>query len=254
MRKRKFVIGKESANLLEIALTKRLPLTVTNKDVESNWQVYKTHILSLQGRRMVIAMPNPQANGAPMEPIQGQEIAVTFKKGYNKCLFVTRIISQGRSELEPGNFVASVTLYVPEQIEKIQRRTYERTDVPEGEPVSVTFWSTSQADHKFHGELLNLSAGGVGVNVTGDQVPRFIDDQQCQVQFVPLPGQEPVIALARFRHVGDPDENDCARLGFQFIALEATEEGRNLIRRIGRVVTIYDRRNQISNGNYIKRR
>ena len=254
MRKRKFVIGKECTNLLETALLKRLPLTITNKDVENNWQVYKSHILSIQGRRMVIAMPSPHTNSAPMEPAQGQEIAATFKKGYNKCLFVTRIISQGRTELEPGNFIPSVTLYMPEQVEKIQRRAYERTDVPKGEPIPVTFWSTSESDQKFHGQLLNLSAGGIGVSAAGDQVPRFIDDQQCQVQFVPLPGQEPILALARFRHVGDPDENDSARLGFQFIALEATEEGRNLLRRIGRVVTIYDRRSQISNGKYIKRR
>ncbi len=248
MRKRKFVTGRECSSLLEVAMEKKMPLTITKKGIDNNWQVYKSHVLLVQDRRMVISMPNPHDGVCPMEPAPSQEIAVTFKKGYNKCLFVSQIISQSQFEIEDENgekqLVPVLVVYKPEQVEKIQRRAYDRTNVPSGETVTVSFWSSNTPKERFQGKMLNLSAGGLAVEVpAGQETPNWENDHQCELQFVALPGQEPIIAHARYRHATNNDQAVQPVLGFQFIGLELSEQGRNTLRRIGRVVTVYGRRN-----------
>ncbi|MCF7957659.1 MAG: PilZ domain-containing protein [Phycisphaerae bacterium] len=251
MRKRKFATGTECDSLLGSALEKKMPLTITKKCIDNNWQVYKSHVLLVQERRLVISMPNPHDGVCPMEPAPNQEIAVTFKKGYNKCLFVSRIISQSQLEVEGENgereLVPVLIIYKPEQIEKIQRRAYDRTNVPSGEDVTVSFWSVSRPQERFQGFMLNLSAGGLAVSMPiGQATPAWESDQQCELQFVALPGQEPIIAHARYRHTTHTEQDAQPFLGFQFIGLELSEQGRNTLRRIGRVTTVYDRRNYSS--------
>ena len=249
MRKRKFVVGRETQNLLHTALMKKMPLTITKKHGD-DWEMYKSHIISIQGHRMVITLPFGREDQPPMEPGKGQELAITFKKGYNKCLFTSRIISQSRTEIDPGNYIDTLVIYVPEQIEKIQRRVYERTSVPEGETITVKFWAVHGSDKKYSGILTDLSGGGIGVEVKADVDPDVQSEEHCTVQFVPLPGHEPIITTAIYRHITNP-ENGQRTIGFQFIGLENTEQGRMILRRIGRVITIYDRRNNISKNRYI---
>lgn len=248
MRKRKFVIGKETQNLLHTALMKKMPLTITKKCGE-DWEMYKSHIVTIQGHRMVITRPEPRPDQQEMEVEKGQELAVSFKKGYNKCLFTSRIISCGRTEAEPGKFVETIMIYIPEQIEKIQRRVYERTEVPEGESINVNFWPVNDSSKKYGGLLTDLSGGGIGVNVASNVTPDIESEQHCTVQFVPLPGHEAIIATAIYRHITDPDDGS-RKIGFQFIGLETSEQGRMILRRIGRVVTIYERRNSISKNHF----
>jgi len=246
MRKRKFIVGRECEQALQLAQEKQFLLTVTNKNHNDNWQVFKSKILAMQPNRMTISLSPPGVADSPAEPSPGQEIALTFKKGYNKCLFTTRVISCGQFELEPGVTIPSITIYQPEQIEKIQRRTFERVEVPAGDRVIVSFCPCDAPDDKHHGQLINLSAGGLGVKVLLAEAPSWANDRQCLLSFVPLPGQEPIILHSRFRHITDTSHDGYALFGFQFVGLELTEQGRGILHRIGRVTTVYERRMQLS--------
>jgi c-di-GMP-binding flagellar brake protein YcgR len=246
MRKRKFIVGRECEQALQLAQEKQFLMTVTNKNENDNWQVFKSKILAMQPNRMTISLSPPGAENSPTEPSPGQEIALTFKKGYNKCLFTTRVISCGQFQMEPGVTVPSIVVYKPEQIEKIQRRTFERIEVPTGDKVTVSFCPCDDLEDKHHGQLLNLSAGGLGVKVLASEAPSWPNDRQCQLSFVPLPGQEPIVLQSRFRHTTDTTHDGYALLGFQFMGLELTEQGRAILHRIGRVTTVYERRMQLS--------
>ena len=241
MRKRKFAVGLDCNQLLEFAQFKQSPLTLTGKGDDNNWQLYKSTILSLHRHRIVISLPNVDPGDYVEELAAGQEIAVTFKKGYNKCLFVTRIIAKEPQQLESGETVAALTIYRPEQIEKIKRRAFERTAVPAHESVAVTFWCDNGSAGKFQGQLVNISAGGVALKMSAGQEPQWEEDRQCNLQFVAVPGQEPIIATGRFRHATAIDQSDQVMLGFQFIGLELTEQGRGTLRQISNVVSMYDR-------------
>lgn len=284
MRKRRFVVGLECKSLLEEAIEKRLPVTVTKKS-EDNWQIYKSNLLALQNNRIILAMPTPQVPGSPMEPAPGQEMAVTFKKGYNKCLFVTRVIAQEQYELEPGMTTACLILYRPEQIEKIRRRAYNRTTPPDNLVIPATVWPSGRPNDKFHAVLSNISAGGIGLQIppagtTLDHVRDFnggLDAQpqrvtvesvntrrleenaQFEIHFFPFPPQEdsnhqmgPIHVQGRLRHVSE-GENESTMLGFQLVGLELTEEGRSVLRRISRVVNMYERQKPLSEHTNLNR-
>ena len=249
MPKRKFVVGLECKRLLEEAVAKHLPVTLTYKCADSNtWQVFKSNFISLQAGRVVISLPMPDQGDCHMEPALAQEIAITFKKGYNKCLFVTRILTRDRTELEPGIYIPIMTLGRPEQIEKIQRRAYNRVSIPTDERVPVQFWLTeSSPETPYEGRLVNLSAGGLGVAVPVQELPNLIEGEQFIVQFVPFEGHEPLCLNTRYRHATDPaPAADESVLGFQILGLEINEEGRQLLRRLSRVVGVFQRRNELT--------
>lgn len=247
MTRRNFVIGLECRNLIAEAAQRHLPLKITNKQ-EKRWQVYNSNFLEVQSNRVIMSMPVPDDKGCYLEITEGQEMAITFKKGYRKCLFLTRVIGRTEYQIDEGVSVPSIVALCPQQIERFQRRAFNRAEVPEGEPVIVEISSleSGAGDLKFSGQLFNLSAGGLGVTVLQSEMPEIEEDQQFEMRFVPLENQEEICVQARFRHATEQPEDEKLMLGFHIIGLEMTEQGRSVLRRISRVVSLYQRQKTIS--------
>jgi len=249
MARQRYVNGLECHNLLASMVDKQAPLTLTNK-ADNLWRVYKSHFVSLRGNQLVLAQPLPDQADCQLEPTVGQQLAVSFKKGYNKCLFLTQLIKADRYEVNPGNFIAVINVYTPEHIEKIQRRAYERAEAPQDEPVTVTFWQSQAGPaegQRWTGQLANLSAGGMAIIVGSDDVLQLPDNEPLSLQFVPLPGQEPICLDGRLRHATQEATTGNTTIGVQFIGLDADEQGRATLRRISRAVAVYLRRQPLGN-------
>jgi len=250
MSNRKFVVGAEHKSLLSQAADKHLPVTITTRQ-DRNWQVYKSNFFCLQANRLVFSHPVPDANDCHMELAPGQEVAVTFKKGYYKFLFTTRAISQEQYELDPGVFVPAIVVLLPERVEKIQRRAYNRVAVPKDlSPVKVTFARYAEDDgqpaESWEGALSDLSAGGVSVVIDASIVSHLQVDEQFELCFTPLAAQDELSLSVRFRHTTNIPGSDQQVLGFQIIGLEIDEEGLGTLRQIARVVSVYKRRIHLS--------
>ncbi|MCK5272997.1 MAG: PilZ domain-containing protein [Sedimentisphaerales bacterium] len=294
MRERKFAVGSECKKLLEAAVEKKLPVTVTCRgsvcDIigfggeatersgdtggADNWQVYKSNFLALHGNKIVLAKPSPHLSDEPLELVPGAEISIAFKKGYNKCLFTTRIIGPQQFEFDSDeslpysissliasdadntsqdvSVVPAVAVYCPEHIEKFRRRAYNRTAPPSGLAVPVTFWSPVESGGEYQAVLANISAGGIGLAVPPDEYTQLEENAQYELKFNPMPsdmysasdmpagrGQE-IQLSARFRHATRMPDG-LLLLGFQLIGLELTEQGRSTLRRLGRIVSLYER-------------
>jgi len=183
-----------------------------------------------------------------MEPVPHQQVAISFKKGYNKCLFLAKIIQTDRYELAPGNSIPVINVYAPDHIEKIQRRAFKRADGPQDDPVTVTFKLTEIGDdsEQHQGQLLNLSAGGLAMTMKQEDAPELHENEQLVLTFVPLPDHEPICITARVRHARYDEPLDRVVIGTQFIGLDVTEKGRATIRKISRVVGVYLRRQPIA--------
>ena len=243
MAKQRFINGIECKNLLAEMAEKQIGLTLTNRSANV-WRVYKSQMISVRANQLVLAQPVPDAGECPMEPVGGQEVAISFKKGYNKFLFLTRVIKADHYTMDTGETIAVLNVYTPDHIEKIQRRAYKRADVPEGEPITVTFWRSAEEGEerkRWQGQLANLSAGGLAMNVAANSVPQFEDNEQLTVRFTPLEKQKAVCVDARFRHATDADGKGMQMMGLQFIGLDASEEGRTALRRISRAVGVFQR-------------
>lgn len=257
MQGKNFVVGVQCRQLIETAVEKHLPATITNR-AQSRWQVGKSSFLAVKANRIILAQPVPKVGETPLEPADGQEVAITFKKGYHKCLYTTRIVGRTAYDLEDGTHTQALISLWPQQIEKIQRRAYNRAPAPAEPAVTVSLWPVSESDpksqHKYHGSLSDLSAGGLGVIVPPEQVPLANEGQQFELWFVPLPGHEPLCLPASFRHATALADGKGVMLGFQLVGLELSEEGRGLLRWLGRIANVYLRQQQLCQGSRSRRR
>jgi len=246
--KRKFVVGAECRRTLETAAAKHTPATLSTQ-LDDRWEIYKSRILAVRANRLVLERPVRQDGSGCAELDNGQQLAITFKKGYHKCLFVARMMATESFEPRPGEAAEAIVVPVPEHIEKIQRRAYNRADAPVDEPVPVSLTgsnSQADADKKLHGVLRNISAGGMAVTVAKSDATQLVEGEQLELHCVPVAQQQPLRVTVRVRHVTEASDDSRCVVGLQMLGLEMDEDGRRTLRRIARIVSLYQKQSQMS--------
>ena len=88
---------------------KHIPLTITVKQ-DNSWLVYKANFIAISDNRLILTQPTPDVADSHMEPSANQALAVTFKKGYHKFLFTTKVIKQLQFEIDPGIFIPALAV------------------------------------------------------------------------------------------------------------------------------------------------
>jgi c-di-GMP-binding flagellar brake protein YcgR len=144
-----------------------------------------------------------------------------------------------------GDDEGSLVLRWPSQVHQLQRRAFERSSPPPDTIVAVRFWrarpgherDSSERDVR-HGQLEDISAGGMRIKVAR---PEDIEDDGLYCcTFVARQGKPPFLVDAQLRH-REAAEGNRASLGFQFVGLEATAEGRRTLDRLARLVSHFQR-------------
>lgn len=249
MQQRKYIVGGEARGLFDQAIARHLPLSLTTCQ-EQTWQVYKTYFLAHHANRLLISMPVPDTEGCHIEPAPGQEIALTFKKGYYKHIFISRVLSREEHTHEDGSLCPALAILIPDRIERIQRRAYNRAEVPDMMRIPVHFSlledDNEGSDYVYEGLLQDVSAGGLGVRSSDPRINQCQAGQQFQLNFMPPIDQLPIEIFVRLRHITPPTEQAEHDLGFQVVGLEISEEGRAMLRRLGRLANRLQRQNQFS--------
>jgi len=227
--------------ILADSINRRLRVMVTHH-LPEGWRTYKSSFLS--GTRLsgtiLLKVLVPENTPDSTLPQAGGPCGVTFRLGHKKCMFST-VVRSGVSE----NGALLVTVNWPENLEQLQRRAYERVAPPRDTVVAVRFWPEEPDSNAVengrnirHGQLEDVSASGMRVKTSdlGDiEVGRTY---RCV--FAPQPGAPVVIADAVLRHREAADHGR-ASLGFHFVGLEVTPEGRKLLDRIARIVIQFQR-------------
>jgi len=218
---------------LEVTLTHRLP---------RSWQFFKTRFVtgSPEERLIIVDAPTVRSENSTGIPPVGEILGVTFRMGHKKCMFSTTRQPDAQNAA-PGQ----VTLRWPGHLQRLQRRAYQRVSPPQSSIVTVQFWNVSTEGERDrtsrnirYGELKDLSAGGVRIDAA--EASGFNTGDTCECLFVPKPGAPPIILEAILRHQDDAGAGRLL-LGFQFIGLETTTEGRELLTRLSRIVNDYSR-------------
>jgi len=163
-------------------------------------------------------------------------VGVSFRVGHKKCMFRASV-----EDVEPRGRSVVVGMKWPAHLRQLQRRSYERVAPPPGVVIAVRFWrsdggptSSGQSRDVRHGQLEDLSAGGLRLLV-GDCTGLELE-KEYQCIFAARTGDCAVLAPGVLRHI-EALPSGRASLGFQFLGLEATEEGTTLLGRIARVVS-----------------
>lgn len=220
------------------AVARGLRITVTVR-IGDGWRNFRSRIISgtRASGRIHVEPPVDSDDQAPPDAAKIEPWTVGFRLGHKKFSFTSSVIG----EKSGGDGGATTVIAWPESLVQMRRRSFQRASPPKGSIIAVRFWRTNTAPdarEMHYAELENLSAGGLRLNAGGSDELRIGDTFECL--FTPRPGAPPIIAEILLRH-REAAGKARASLGFQFIGLEQSDEGRSTLERIARLVQDFQR-------------
>jgi len=255
--------GPESQTVLQMVVRSQGPaiMSYLSKD---KWHVAKVVMKNLQGDKLYVENCHVSGKPHPINIRIDQPVGMNFKHAYGKFVFDTTVVSLEPScDPESGG---TIVLAVPQGVGVIQRRSYFRVNVPKSLRVNTILWHRTgnrAADERTHayceGYLTDISAGGAQVIVplkhgagpalpgvprstpagTGAGESDFHKGQFLGVRFTPMPYETPLMFNAQVRNVLPTADHTSLCLGLQIVGLEASEEGRQVLSRLAKVVECY---------------
>jgi hypothetical protein len=262
--------GPESQTVLEMVVRSQSPaiMSYLSKD---KWHVAKVVLKDLRANRLYIENCHTSGKPHPINVRMDQPVGMNFKHAYGKFVFDTIVVS-----LEPSSNPqagGTIVLAAPQRIGVVQRRSYFRVNVPQSLRVNAVLWHRTghrgpeERGHIYYeGRLMDISAGGAQVVVprkdTKACIPTpsgegggpagesdFRKGQFLGVRFTPMPYETPLMFNVQIRSVLPTVDHTSLCLGLQIVGLEASEEGRQVLSRLTKVVECYHQINQSQGRN-----
>ena len=234
--------------MISQAADRQLPATVT-QHVGEAWINLQSRVLDVREERIWIQIPT-ESDGTPYELAPADRVGVTFKLRHHKYVFVATVAGLEYCPLTDGSRIPVVSLCWPTQMQPLQRRAFYRADVPESAVVRASVWlggrnaepsGTSSERPVFTGQVTNLSAGGFQFRTTDTAAARLDSGYLAGVRLVFGAGDQTIYADAQIRHVEAVKDEDLVLIGFQFVGLEQSAEGKQTLRFISLKVNEYQR-------------
>lgn len=236
---------------------------IVQEAVQQNLNAKMCHMTGGMWIRNTVYMVELSANGiicrtfeedhGHFEKLQiNQPVGITFQIEHEKFIFDTTVMGFESAVTTKGG---RILLEIPDRIEKMPRRAYERQAVPQEINVQVLFWhrgyieNTSQApvESYWQGKMINLSAGGTLIAVSSSLVDCFRAGQLVGMQFTPMFYQKPILVEAQIIHMKPSSDSGKCYLGLEFLGLEVSIDGRNILHRLMDVIEEYGRLNKDKN-------
>lgn len=213
---------------------------------QGKWHLHRTRICQFNDD--FITLKEGWAEGL----VVNQPVGMCVHLGHFKYVFETSV--QSVEMTERGG---QIRLHFPEKVEQLQRRSFDRQQVPSNLKVKCLFWhrgylddsQTEPAEQYWQGRLLNLSAGGAQIAVDLDLKSNFSEGQLVGVQFTPMSYQRPLLLEAHVKYLMDQHDHEQFLVGVEFLGLEAGPEGREVLHRLVRVIYDYEQMNQENPNN-----
>jgi hypothetical protein len=252
--------GPESQAVLQMVVRSQSPaiMSYLSKD---KWHVAKVVMKDLKGDRLYVENCHTFGKPHPINIRMDQPVGMNFKHAYGKFVFDTTVVSLEPScDPEAGG---TIVLAAPQGISVVQRRSYFRVNVPRSLRVNVVLWHRTgnrTSEERVHayseGRLVDISAGGAQVIVPCKEAKScvsmgstegggaagesdFHKGQFLGVRFTPMPYETPLMFNAQIRNVLPTADRTGLCLSLQIVGLEASEEGRQVLSRLAKVVECY---------------
>lgn len=224
-------------------------LVVLSLRHNGQWMTHKSRMLQADSAARCLVIQHPLVNPgeAPTELVPDEKIGLSFRRGHKKCMFVTHIERLTNFELDEGQAVAALLVPFPENLQEMQRRLYHRAEVPAGRRIETMMWhgcalenDPAELSAKPHhvGVLLDISAGGCRIEMDASRNPHLEPGDSIGLQFQADPRGKPLRLDAMYRHCEDLSRGKIA-LGLQFVGLEMSPQGRQMLQALTRVVSTF---------------
>jgi c-di-GMP-binding flagellar brake protein YcgR len=232
---------REIGQVMVTAAERGVPLSLTVRQ-DGEWANLQSRVIGMRDQCLLLEMP-AGFQGAPHEFQAGESVGVSLKLKHHKYLFLAGVAHLEPSGGEEGEGPVLV-LGRPMRMQRLQRRAYVRAPVPQGCVARAAFWlggclnepaGTSPDKPVWNGRVIDISAGGFSVRTSDESVRLLEMGYFLGTRLLFGAGQEAIYADACLRHItAGPDG---AALGFQFLGLEYSEEGKQALRSISRKVS-----------------
>ena len=227
------------------AIRRQVPVSLTYR-VGRTWVNCHSKILKQADDKLWLEQP---ASDSHPEIKRGLPVGLSFKIKHHKHIFNTVVAAAGQFRFDELPAVRALCIPCPREMQRVQRRAYNRVEVPRNRSVLATFWRSGlghppenarNACLTWEGWVTNISAGGFQVRTASQGGPSLEEGDVAGVRIDFGQGYEPVLAEAQLRHQST-DDRGVTMVGFQFIGLNETAAGRQTLRQIGRIVCEFQR-------------
>ncbi len=247
------IVVKENLDQILQDSIERRNLLVLTHDSPQGWRLFNSRFVggAPSSRVLHVETPVARAEHDVQLPRRGDTLGVTFRFGHKKCLFSTIL-----EAIEVDGHEGVAALRWPDCLQQLGRRAYERARPPKDVIIAVRFWRTdatrgedaggihsssrevSKDRAVCHGQLENLSAGGMRVRVADPNQIQVGDAYRCI--FAPRPGKPSLILDAFVRH-REAAHQGRVSVGFQFVGMESAPQSRRTVDRLVRMVNEFKR-------------
>ena len=226
------------------AAERRIPVTITVR-TGNRWLNLHSRLVRLCGEHFWLEYPEAgdQAHAHQFSP--AEKLGLSFKLKHHKYLFAVTVAGTEQIDTEDGQAIKVLSVCWPSRMQRLQRRAFYRADVPNGRIVRASFWPGGREAEPpracsespvFSGNVTNISAGGFQMRTSAEAADMLDTDFVVGVRLSFGAGREvTAYADAQFRHV-EPDGRKVL-IGFQFVGLAQTPEGREALQLITNCVT-----------------
>lgn len=208
------------------------------------WQILRVGFVAVSSHALILDVLSKYR---PVhESIQvNQPVGMSFQVEFTKYIFESSVI--GVESIVNKGHSGKIILHLPDRIEALHRRGYQRQEIPKNMTVRVLFWHRGYLDqvkpapveHYWQGRIRDLSAGGMRLIMTPELKDCFSVGQLVGMQFTPMSYQKPILLEGHIRHIRENDDENNLQLGIEFLGLEASPEGRDILYRLLDVVAEY---------------
>ncbi len=228
------------------AVERRIPAALTVRR-DRRWVTLHAQFLAQRQRHLLLELPgSPEGSKPPFEP--GDKVGLTFKLKHHKHICSVTVAATQQVRFDDGRELPVLSVCFPPRMQRLQRRAFERVDVPANRVVRASFWLGTHQDEPtssgadrcvWVGRVVNLSAGGFRLLADAPTAEALDVGDAIGVRLSFAVAEEAVYADAQIRHV----ETDAgsAVLGFQFIGLDQTAEGKKAMELLAGKIAEYQR-------------
>ncbi|MCJ7543924.1 MAG: PilZ domain-containing protein [Phycisphaerae bacterium] len=233
-------LGNQQINeVMTVAVDRRAPVILTVQRGR-NWRTTSAKALALRDVHLLLELNGEEAD---RQFIPAEKVGMSMKIKHHKHIFTATVVGVERGEAGDVLVVCR-----PSRMQRLQRRAYARSEVPPNRIVRASFWLGGRTAEPvgglpttpvWSGRVVNLSAGGFQLHTDAAAAGDVEAGDAVRTRIVFGMGEQAVYADAEVRHA----ELSSARamIGFRFVALDQTHEGRTALQLIASKVSEYER-------------
>lgn len=210
--------GQAAKSLIEAAADRHVQILAMAKD-QNRWVTLQSRMVMVADGRVWIEASCAN-QGGPLASFAEQACCLSFRDRAFRYFFTGSV--HGPESIPGDDGAQGLWITQPQELERIERRAFQRVDVPSGCNVRARLWIGQAQQPAWLGKVVNLSLGGLQVRTAVTARDYFEPGDVVNLAITFDQDDDPITLAAYFR--SGANDGDMALMGFEFIALDALPE------------------------------